>query len=260
MTPTPTESVHRRTIAGVLRKCAQYVFVGLVFVAIGGFGVVMSADRPETGFMAPAVVFTLVGLGIAFVPVLVNLRGGPKEIAVGPAGLRWVTAGGKAYTATWDEVIGVVRQHFRQYSVTTDVLMISLSGNRRVFADRRLSRYPELCEAVQQHSAAVVYGRQRAALADGKAAEFGPVTVRRTGLTVSGVEIDWDELEQWTVDNGTLFVFGAGGDKAAGALLLNIRSYPVLLQMLTEEAGEMTPPKVSYLSRQRPPIGRPGGG
>jgi Family of unknown function (DUF6585) len=169
------------------------------------------------------------------------------RVRVTAEGLTWLDRNGE-HQCTWDEVTAVYRTELRigdrKYGDRYTQLRLEIAGGRRLAVNHRLSRYEQLCVAVQSITTERLLARKRAAVYDIGAA-FGSVTLTRYGIRVEGKELSWQDFGQYYVENGHVGILPRGArHMQRDVLCIRLATIPnclVFLILLQEIAKEPTP-------------------
>lgn len=230
---TPASSIHRVCLSGVVSRYAPLLMLAGICLALGLGLLFLSFQRPDSGTFLPAVIILAATLPW-FIPVYLGLSKNPSEMEVSPAGFSWKDSQGD-HRAGWDEVSElyrlerVVNQTFKEKKIR-----IVLNHGVQVTVDQCLSDYDRLADTAQLAAASAINDRKRAALDQG--ADFGPVTLRSTGMSLAGKSYTWDQIQEYLIFNGSLLLVPANyrGGACEQVLLSDVPNYAVLINLLLE--------------------------
>jgi hypothetical protein len=162
------------------------------------------------------------------------------RVRVTTEGLTWVDRKGEHH-CSWDEVTAVYRTEIRigdrKYGDRLADLRLEIAGGKTLKVNYRLTRYNQLCEAVQRITTERLLPRKRAELWE-NGATFGSVTLSRDGIRVGGKDLAWADFGHYFLANGHVVFYPRGARDmqrdAIGCRLANIPNYLVLLTLLRE--------------------------
>jgi Family of unknown function (DUF6585) len=238
----PSEhAVHRD---GIISKYQMPIFCFVAFLLLGGVFLYFGFAREETWLYVIGGLVMAVGAA-CLVYVLVNMNRGVRRVLLTEAGIRWEDDQA-AHEEKWEDVREVyTKEIITRGDRITDVRVVFADGSE-MKADNRLRKYDSLRRSLLSLSRRALLARKRRELADGQA-EFGPVVLHPDGVQVKEDRKRWDELEQWTIRNGFLYIISTDPKDRYGweTPLFNVPNYPVLLQLLEELWQAQTPPAMS---------------
>jgi hypothetical protein len=244
-------SKHELFFGGFLSRYAPQCMLFAVFFVIGIGLTILGVRNPENKTLLPGVLSTVGGL-LWLIPLPVGLFRRARAAEVYADRLKWTDAAGQ-HECRWDEVAEVYRvERITNRSFRYTLLRLVLADGRQVQFDHTLGGYNQLADQVQARTAEHLLPAKQRAL-DGPGAEFGPVTLSRAAVTIGGETFPWDEVEQYTICNGSLVAFPRSYQGHAGkeVALSAVPNYPVLLHLLRVLGKEPTPPNLSILFRGR---------
>jgi hypothetical protein len=242
-----SKSAHVLYFKGVLSRYAPHIVLWGLLLVIGVFLTILGIAKPEGGTLSPGIVF-LVGAFPWLIPLFLGVSRRPRQAEVTEDGLSWRDRSGE-HRCRWNEIAEVYRldkiinQNFRVHE-----LRIVLANGGQATFDQTLTNWQGLAAAVQARTARELIGPRRAAL-DAGGAEFGPVTLRRDGITIRGKSFTWDQVEQYTLVNANLVLYPRHykGIQCEEVTFGEVPNCPVLLALLRELGQVPVPPHESIL-------------
>jgi len=204
MNPSPLPSRHYLHLRGIASRYAPHVMMMGTLLVIGLGLLLLTASRPSAGTLIPGLLFA-VGALLFLIPVYLGLAAHPREVEVTPAGLKW-TDNESEHEVDWEDI----REVYRYERITNQTfreahLILVLTDGHRLDLNQSLSDFNKLGDTVQS---AVCTRRAPALRADLQtgSAEFGPVTLRPSGLSFNETTLTWDVVDQIVVARGHLNV------------------------------------------------------
>jgi hypothetical protein len=249
--PAERLSAHHLSAVGITNRYApQLLLFAICFVI--GFGLtILGIQNPQNNAFLPGVIGMAAGVLILIAPVVGWFRRA-RRAELFADHLAWTDATGQ-HECRWDDIAEVYRvERITNRTFRYTLLKLVLADGRQVQFDHTLSDYNTLADRVQQITAELLTPAKRQAM-EGAGAEFGPVTLSRKGITMSGEHFPWDEVEQYTIYNGFLIVFPRGykGHTGKELALSQVPNYAILLFFLREIRGDPMPPNLSILFQGR---------
>jgi hypothetical protein len=243
---------------GIISRFQMMLFSSVLLFILGCVFIILGITRSEVYLSLIGV--AVVAAGAACLGyVLKNMYRGVRRVLLTAAGIQWEDDQ-SAHQKKWEDVREVYTKDFlTRGDRDTDVRVVFADGTSMTM-DNRLKKYETLRKSLFSRSSGVLLAKKRQDLAAGKA-EFGPVVLHPDGVQVQfgptvlhrgavpGEEDKkrWQELEQWTVNNGLLYIISTDPKDRYGweVDLFNIPNYAVLFQLLQEVWQASTPPGVS---------------
>jgi hypothetical protein len=242
--PGEVLSEHAVHLDGIVSKYQMPLFCFAFLLLLGGVFLYLGYAREEP------VLYVIGGLVMAagaacLVYVLVNMHRGVRRVVLSEAGIRWEDDR-SGHEEKWDDVREVyTKEIITRGDTITDVRVVFADGSQ-MRADNRLRNYNSLRRSLLSLAGRALLPRKRRELAEGGAG-FGPITFHPDGAQFKEDRKRWDELEQWTIRNGLLYIISTDPKDRYGweTALYNVPNYPVLLQLLEELWQAQTPPAMS---------------
>jgi hypothetical protein len=230
-------------LAGFFQKMSPALMIAGIFLLIGGLLGSLAFTRPNAGTTAPALVMLAIAAATLIYPVVIYATG-IRRVETFAVGIRWESRRGVGRMA-WGDVEAVYRLELVINGFPKSELTLVGRGAREVVFDKTIDRFQELAGFIQGHCADLMLARKRSEARSG-AADFGPIVVGLTGVSMEGWLIPWQSVTSFGVSRGWLwFVFEGRGQK--GISLAEIPNYLVLLRLL----AELAPPAVREASGVR---------
>ena len=222
--------------AGIKRGADGYVGNVIFAVACIGFATLpWLADDPSFLKIMPYV-SAVCGLGALYllVQVALRIRRRVAWVEVEPDGLRW-SCRGETFEERWEDVKSVHRKERLENGVAIGAVKVEFRDNAELEFNRMLSNYDAVAAGIQGLASAALRPAKERELATGKA-EFGPVTLLRTGLDYKGREHNWADVDYGVVRGHLAFV-PAGAEMTPETIttaipLESIPDYAVLLELM----------------------------
>jgi hypothetical protein len=168
-----------------------------------------------------------------------------RRVILTEAGIRWEDDR-SVQEKPWEEVQEVYTKDVITRSDRDTNLRVVFADGTAMTMDNRLRKYETLTKSLLSLSSRVLLERKRRELAAGRA-PFGPVVLSPDGVQVKEDKKSWEELEQWTINNGFLYIISTDPKDRYGweVLLFDVPNYPVLFQLLQEVWQGPTPAATS---------------
>jgi hypothetical protein len=243
----PLMTSHSLCFSGVVSRYAPHFLMSALCLAVGLFVLVLGILKPNSGALIPGIVVSACSLPW-LIPMFLGVSRLPRQVEATSEGLVWQDKQGE-HRCRWDEIREVYRlEKIVNQTFRVKELKLVLSHGEQVAVDQCLSDFDRLADTVQAVSAEQLLAAKRSSL-DGSGAEFGPVVLQRAGLSVRGKYFPWDQVEQYTIFNGTIVVYPKGyqGIKCEEVGFGEVPNYPVLLRLLQELGQRPIPPEKSIL-------------
>jgi hypothetical protein len=244
-------SEHRLHAGGVTSRYAPQLLLLATFFLIGLGLALLGIQNPQNNALLPGVIAMGASLLLLIAPVVGWFRRA-RSAEVYSDHLAWTDAAGR-HECRWDEITEVYRvERITNRTFRYTLLRLVVADGRQAQFDHTLSDYDALANQIQQRTAELLSPAKRQAL-EGAGAEFGPVTLSRGGIALSGEHFPWEEIDQYTIFNGSLIVFprtykGHAGKELA---LSQVPNYALLLLFLRELRGDPMAPNLSILFQGR---------
>ncbi len=248
-------AIHRD---GIISRFQMTIFSSVLLFILGCVFIILGITRSEV-YLSLIGVVVVAGGAACLAYVLKNMYRGVRRVLLTGTGIQWEDDQ-SAHEMKWEDVREVyTKDVLTRGDRDTDARVVFADGSSMTM-DNRLKKYETLRKALFSLSSGVLLARKRQDFAAGKA-EFGPVVLHPDGIqmkfgpavlprgAVPGQEDRkrWEELEQWTVNNGFLYIISTDPKDRYGweVDLFNIPNYPVLFQLLQEVWQAPTPPGMS---------------
>jgi hypothetical protein len=256
--PAEIPSEHAIHRDGIISRFQMSIFSAVILFILGCVFIILGITRSEV-YLSLIGVVAVAGGTACLGYVLKNMYRGVRRVLLTGTGIQWQDDQ-SAHEKKWADVREVyTKDVLTRGDRDTDVRVVFADGSSMTM-DNRLKKYETLRKSLFSLSSGVLLAKKRQDLAAGKA-EFGPVVLHRDGIqgkfgpallprgAVPGQEDKkrWEELEQWTVNNGYLYIISTDPKDRYGweVDLFNIPNYPVLFQLLQEVWQASTPAGMS---------------
>jgi hypothetical protein len=177
--------------------------------------------------------------------VLKNMYRGVRRVILTESGIRWEDDQA-VHDKPWEDVQDVYTKDVITQADRDTNLRVVFADGTAMTMDNRLRQYQSLTQSLLALSSRVLLERKRRELAAGRA-QFGPVALSPEGVQVKEDDKSWEELEQWTINNGYLYIISTDPKDRYGweVSLFDVPNYQVLFQLLQEVWQGPTPARSS---------------
>jgi hypothetical protein len=244
-------SQHRLFAGGVTSRYAPQFLLFAICFAIGLGLAALGIQNPQNNALLPGVI----GMGASLLFLIGPVVGWFRRARGAEAhadGLVWTDAAGR-HECRWEDITEVYRiERITNRTFRYTLLRLVLADGRQAQFDHALSDYNMLADHVQQQTAELLTPAKRQAV-EGAGADFGPVSISRVGITMSGEHFVWQDIEQYTIFNGSLIVFPRSykGHSVKEQALSQVPNYAIFLFFLRELCGDPMAPNLSILFQGR---------
>lgn len=193
------------------------------------------ADDPSFLKIMPYV-SAVCGLGALYllVQLAMRIRRRVVWVEVEAAGMRWSCCG-ETHQKRWDEVKSFHRKERLENGVEIGAVNVEFLDGSEMGFNRMLSHYDVVATGIQSFAAAALRTAKEQELATGKA-DFGTVTLRKSGFDYDGRTHEWADVDYGIVRGHLAFVpVGAEmnpNNITTAIPLESIPNYAVLLDLM----------------------------
>jgi hypothetical protein len=243
-------SEHHLFLGGMTSRYAPHLLLFAICFVVGLGLTLLGVQNPANNALLPGLICMAASVLFLIAPV-VGLFRRARSAEVHADRLVWTAT--DRHECRWDEITEVYRiERLTNRTFHYTLLKLVLADGRQAQFDHALSDYNTLADQVQQMTAERLTPNKRAAM-EGDGAAFGPVSLSRNGISISGEQFPWEEVEQYTIFNGSLIVFPRSYQGHAGKemALGQVPNYPILLFFLRELHGDPMPPNLSIMFQGR---------
>jgi hypothetical protein len=223
-------AIHRD---GIISRYQMTIMSFVLLLILGTVFIVLGIKRSEYYLSLIGVIVAAGGVA-CLIYVLKNMNRGVRRVVLTGSGIRWEDVK-EVYTRD------IISRSDRQ----TNIRVVFNDGTAMTM-DNRLKKYGALTGSLLALSSRVLLEKKRRDLAAGRAA-FGSVSLHPDGVEVRGEKKRWDELEQWTINNGYLYIISTDPKDRYGweVSLFDVPNYQVLFGLLEENWQSPTPAETS---------------
>jgi hypothetical protein len=242
-------SVHHFTLerayfvigALTLAMVCMFVIGGVLLQVAVRLALQKSGGAPMIAILGFLMAAGAVGLGIK---LLLDYYLAIREVAILEDGIRWLRWK-KTHFAAWTDVRSVfkkdltyLRNGVRSGRVHT-IMLCLYNGQTLRFSHETLEDYDLFADRVQRIHSRIVVQRKEREIAEKGVAAFGPVAVRKDGITIGRTKVPFAYVERFEVTDGQLTVHASNVFrwlKSKSIPLNEIPNYMALLEMLRAKA------------------------
>jgi hypothetical protein len=234
-------AIHRD---GIISRYQMPIMFFVILLILGTVFIILGMTRAEL-YLSLIGGVVVVG-GVACLGyVLKNMYRGVRRVILTESGIRWEDDQA-LHEKPWEDVREVYTKDVITRADRDTNLRVVFGDGTAMMMDNRLRKYQSLTKSLLSLSSRVLLEKKRRDLAADRA-EFGPVVLYRDGVQVNEQKKSWEELEQWTVNNGCLYIISTNPKNRYGweVSLFDVPNYPVLFQLLQEAWQCPTPAATS---------------
>jgi hypothetical protein len=195
-------SEHHLFLGGMTSRYAPHLLLFVICFVVGLGLTLLGVQNPQNKALLPGLLCMAASVLFLIAPAAGLFRRA-RNAEVYADRLVWTDAAGR-HECQWEEITEVYRiERITNRTFRYTLLKLVLADGRQAQFDHALSDYSTLANQVQQMTAERLTPAKRAAM-EGAGAEFGPVTLSCKGISISGAQFPWEEVEQYTIFNGFL--------------------------------------------------------
>jgi len=234
-------AIHRD---GIISRYQMPIMGFVILLILGTVFIILGMTRSEP-YLSLIGVVVLAGGTACLSYVLKNMYRGVRRVILAESGMRW-EEDQSVHEKPWEDVREVYTKDVITRADRDTNLRVVFADGTAMTMDNRLRKYESLTKSLLSLSSRVLLEKKRRDLAAGRA-EFGPVVLYPDGVQVKEDKKSWEELEQWTVNNGYLYIISTAPRDRYGweVSLFDVPNYQVLFQLLQEAWQGPTPAATS---------------
>jgi hypothetical protein len=237
--PTPTgdprevvseHAIHRD---GIITRFQTPIFFFIILLILGTVFILMGIYRSEPLLSVIGAVVAVGGVAL-LVYVLRNMYRGVRRLTLTGSGLQWEDDQ-SAHERKWEDVLEVYTRDVISRADRDTNLRVVFADGSTITLDNRLKKYETLTRSLLLLASQALLPVKKQEVATG-GARFGPVVLHADGLQLNEHRKRWDELEQWTINNGYLYIINTDPKDRYGweVSLFDVPNYQVLFGLLEE--------------------------